>query len=534
MDVQHEPLLPVDPLARLRDDYGEAVLHLAWNRRSPCNTGTLLFAFVELLPHEIPAPEDKYDFRSKEFSRSLGCRSAHHIYLRHAVMPASDALAWYVDCLGGIVKLPLDEHTAGETLEHSLLDQDPLWPVLYTHGNEDEWGVLPFCPEWIVSPRTHHLLPRENIDLSELWSEKELERARSWLEDRLHVDLGSYPEYWGSVHLVAPNPIFRALRTRLVHDASEKESVLVHVQARAGHKVDGLRLDLHERMPWGTTGSQQCVMKSPLVSVDFGREVGNIAVDVFDRERGYVHVEAQAAPFVKSFRLDMSIVIPVVVGTGEDAYKVDKSGPPETTSVGGDGSSSARSRTLFSAYVARKARMLGREYGQRWFRDQEGEAKQVVRRIIQTAKNEAVVIDPYLGAAEVRDFALATSRYDIPVRLLTSAEYLRKPGQSPGSPTNGQALLDVIGQLAPQPYANPIEVRVMTGSQPDVHDRFLVIDGKIWLLGSSLNEFGSRGTLMVAVPDPASILGDLLQAWNDATPLHTWIAERPQTTPTPP
>jgi hypothetical protein len=75
---------------------------------------------------------------------------------------------------------------------------------------------------------------------------------------------------------------------------------------------------------------------------------------------------------------------------------------------------------------------------------------------------------------------------------------------------------------------NPFEVRVMTGDRPAVHDRFLAVDDTIWHLGSSLNEFGSRGTMLLALPDPDAIRGDLLKAWNEAEALSVWIEKRRQ------
>jgi hypothetical protein len=40
----------------------------------------------------------------------------------------------------------------------------------------------------------------------------------------------------------------------------------------------------------------------------------------------------------------------------------------------------------------------------------------------------------------------------------------------------------------------------MPGQKSPVHDRFLIVDGTVWVLGASLNEFGSRGTLLMKLP----------------------------------
>jgi hypothetical protein len=62
---------------------------------------------------------------------------------------------------------------------------------------------------------------------------------------------------------------------------------------------------------------------------------------------------------------------------------------------------------------------------------------------------------------------------------------------------------------------NATEVRVMGGKSSAIHDRFLLVDERVWLLGSSLNEFGSRGTMLVELPLPSRIVSKLDDAWND-------------------
>jgi hypothetical protein len=68
----------------------------------------------------------------------------------------------------------------------------------------------------------------------------------------------------------------------------------------------------------------------------------------------------------------------------------------------------------------------------------------------------------------------------------------------------------------------------MEGKHPAVHDRFLYVGERLWMLGSSLNHFGGRGTLMVSVPDPDPVLEDLERVWDDSQELNDWAARRAQ------
>src|SRR3569623_1049742 len=106
MEIQEESPLLADPLADLECDYHYAVLHLAWDRHATTNERTLLFAFVELLPAEIPPPVDDYDPKSQHSARRLGHDSEHCVYVRHAVTTAQRALEWYGGCQRGTALLP--------------------------------------------------------------------------------------------------------------------------------------------------------------------------------------------------------------------------------------------------------------------------------------------------------------------------------------------------------------------------------------------------------------------------------------------
>lgn len=65
---------------------------------------------------------------------------------------------------------------------------------------------------------------------------------------------------------------------------------------------------------------------------------------------------------------------------------------------------------------------------------------------------------------------------------------------------------------------------MVAGSEPDIHDLFLRVDEAIWQLGSSLNEFGDRCIMLVALPDPDAISPKLQAAWGRAEPRANWIA----------
>ncbi len=165
MDLQHISAFAARPLASLADDYGAAVLHLAWCRGALDGQRSLLFACVELLPHEVPAPLDDGPQRHR-----FGERGTHEVFVRHAVGSAEAALRWYLRVRRGETAALVhgedeerDAEIAGDddsaSLDAPLLGEEPVWPNLVCVTEN-----VPFLPAGSDGDRAHHLVP-----LVEVW-----------------------------------------------------------------------------------------------------------------------------------------------------------------------------------------------------------------------------------------------------------------------------------------------------------------------------------------------------------------------------
>jgi hypothetical protein len=522
MKIQEESPLPTSPLEGLEDDYGSAVVHIAWDRHSETSELTLLFAFVELLPTEIPAPLDDYAFKAPRSSQRLGKESKHCIYVRHAVLPAREALDWYLACRigNGAAVLPWGKRSP---LKLADLGEEPPWPTLISASDDSD--ALPFVPQWIHCPRTHHLLPLVDFDLGRLWSEEEKEKAQGWLEDRLHFDLGKYPEYWGSVHLVAPNPVYREINTRLQRREPPAQSILIRFQPRAAKSTQGLELIFRENDPWGVTAFPRATAKDSLLRFHFDNGLNNASYDILDPTRGFLEVGNLSSGFIGSISLGIHISQPVLINGPQSSYEVTKSGKPEVSTIGSTQKVTTAHSRMSGADLARRQRGAAQSHGQRWFKDQKDEARNLLRSLLNEANSNVLLVDPYFEAEGLGEVMLAAGREDIPIRILSSSE-LKEPIAKGSKLEKGDQLLALLQQIRSQERMNPFEIRVMRGAA--IHDRFLVIDKRIWLLGSSVNNFGARGTMILALPDPDAVRDDLMKAWNESEALEKWVEQRRQ------
>ena len=112
---------------------------------------------------------------------------------------------------------------------------------------------------------------------------------------------------------------------------------------------------------------------------------------------------------------------------------------------------------------------------------------------------------------------------------MSSAKFLKKSFKD--SRSEGEKLLEVIKQIKEQDQTLNIDCRVLKGRERSpVHDRFIVVNNDVYILGSSLNEFGSRATTLFKVPDPNLIINEMESWWQDShftISLEEWISNRP-------
>ena len=74
-------------------------------------------------------------------------------------------------------------------------------------------------------------------------------------------------------------------------------------------------------------------------------------------------------------------------------------------------------------------------------------------------------------------------------------------------------MAQAITEMNDKGIAN-LECRLLIGRKAELHDRFIVADDNVWMLGCSLNEFGNRATTLIRVPkDYKKKLIDRAEEW---------------------
>lgn len=497
------------------DLYGSAVLHIIVTLEQ--GKWLCRFAFIELLPCEIPPP-----LHDGCITGSLLKRSQRRIFADHLPLSLDRALAWYADARAGTIvrperdgTLPLAEEPQATLCEPFRWGEEPVWPRYVCATSLHR---LPFLSGWHATPRIHHLIPTHDT-----WDfpPEDAVIVDDFFDEQVGFRRSAWPQLAGSIHLVAPNPYFRSVREQL-DDQPDGESISVILEPRSGMLAPPMETLFTEHRPTGIAAMATLAIDGQR-SVHTTGTFHETSLQVYLREGGPLYTLDRTAFFrdigVESHVAGSTRVVEIQDGSGAtETYEVlvVHPGLPFTSSP--DQAFSNATRALTVMMNEAEIRASAQKLEQRWFARDPGAARTYVRSQIRMAREQVLIADPFLGVVEVKRFAFAISLAHVPIRLLTTGEGF-KDGSTP------EALMALIETArAKDSSLGEITVKVMFRSE--LHDRFLRVDNRLYILGNSLNSLGDRAGLVMRVPDPAPVFAELEQIWHDADLLADFAAKR--------
>ncbi len=470
------------------------VAHLAPGRSSP---PTHVLAVVELLhKHLEPNPLIGLPPASGGYPRriDLGARGGKLLIQRwHLAVP--DGIRWYRACANGSMSVPGKSAAKPTVVPVQQLGDDPPWPHLVVEL-DNFWEFFEFWGNRQGGSRWHRLLPLAPTDITSGWLAADLEKARTFFMSEVHIDLLSRSVLLGSCHLRLPNPVYRSLHQRV---GSDWRSVTFELEPYPDQALDGLELTFWNRRSWGATSVRRMKLQPGLNTLDVPEGVEEVAHAVTCARRGLLK-QSRASGFIASFAISMNVVSEERrVETPKGRYNVGVVGHSEPIHVGTPRPANALTR-LADDEGTQRTQKAWSAAAFRWFDNDTLRATQAIRDIIQSAAKSVDLLDPYFGHRDLLEFALATTKHGLPFRVLTSADFCTSGEEPDLKIERGDALATTLDSVRRQDPRLNIEIKVMPGQKSPVHDRFLIVDRTVWVLGASLNEFGSRGSLLMKLP----------------------------------
>ncbi|WP_274630120.1 VPA1262 family N-terminal domain-containing protein [Arvimicrobium flavum] len=500
------------------DAYHSAIVRIATVRdNSGGGHAYLLFASIELIAAGRPVPESTptnerglpHVYRSKATDLNLA--------FRRVALDAVGAVAWYRS-LAQNPTLPIPQLEAergkydGTAIRAAPLVDEPTWPSLSTpladptlFGSADDFYPTPFIGPGARPARVHRQLAARTPLIERVIEDPDV---RTWLRQRIHFDVARHDELVGGAVLVVPDPDVRAVRTFMTRNADGQEHLVGEVLARRGRTLRDLTLTLFEERFGAMHLFNTSKVANTLVIVPTSDQLEHTGHALSHIERGLVD-QRKALPYIRSIGLNMGVIgRRVRIETQEGRRKASKpvahdiNEVTRATDTIGLRSASTTPRDAISRFYEsserRQQQRLARRQDLQWF-DRRDTALSFIRGRIGNARETVLIIDPYADGKDLFDFGHFVTRVDIQLRLLTSSLPFKNDSMMQAG--FREALRSFSKRGLPTP-----EIKIMRGGKkPPIHDRFLLIDGDVWLSGNSLNTIGTRASVMIKLPDPGAV-----------------------------
>lgn len=514
-------LSPRNPYSLLAQDYQWAELTLVWLEND--DGCLLIFAAVEMLHAFL---EKGPSFAEPE-DLSIPSRPEKVCWARVHLSP-SDAFAWYLG-LGGAkaaVAFPVQESCWPTELRIAHLAEEPPWPWLMFE--QDDFWLETHTGLWGERPggtRRHQYLSLDTNLPFFNWEISSRDELASKLRQVLPIDLFARPVLLGSAHLLLPNPVFRSVSLRLADDDSSL--VLLQIDPWPGSSIN-LTLALREQRLQGASNLFITEVKQSHSVLNLLVEPAKVSFDLICSARGLLYSQGTSV-FLREMQLDMGMVAtahdvtvpPRKRNVPAKRYTVDIVEFSEFIRVGQPRPGSAWVIAANDYFTAIE-QAQGRASDQRWFDGDEQGAMHFLQKLLAQARQKVRFVDPYFDAIALLRAVFRVSKSGLTIEILASEMGLEQKAN------DGNLKREHLHQaLACTAHADfEIEIKVALGEEAPIHDRFLCIDNAVWMLGSSFNSFGERGSMIVRVPAPSMIQPLLDQAWTNAKAFEEYVLSK--------
>lgn len=361
-----------------------------------------------------------------------------------------------------------------------------------------------------------HILQGSSDTILAIFKENEYlqEQLSELTQEFLNCDLTRYKNVIGNIYVIQYHSEFRKIDWRVCKTLGGLVGkVTYRKQGNTKYQCCAINSDangiiLERRTVEFPTGDR-------MVFIPFDSDIEQIEVIITD-DKGQIVYRTQNMHFIRSISLGMSINSMTVKMRSKD-----KEGKEQIEDI--PKFSSTRSVIGTQSDIdenivkdTKSYEQAEREFkfiffdGDKNLKDKNLQKAQEVLMAIQNRANDKIVIcDPYFGANELYKYVFRQRSLDVSVRILTSKNINKEQAKS---------LKEAIDKYNKVVNGSEVKCKVMRG-QSDLHDRFLVVDDRVWILGTSFNNFGERATTIAMVPEEsrAKIISKIDSWWFDNT-----------------
>lgn len=312
----------------------------------------------------------------------------------------------------------------------------------------------------------------------------------------LHTDVGRYTNVLGNIYITHYHPEFRTVDWRVCSslkgllgkikfrkEGGERYKCFATNTDRNGLILESCEVGFH-------TGDR-------FVFIPFHTEIDQIDITIVDAEGQIVYTKEKMA-FIKSISIGMGInsVNVVLKGKDKNGNETTELLPKYSSIRNVIGEGVTQDNTFVAdtksfEQAEKELRFIFFDGDKNRKEDNLKKAHDVLMEIQNTANRRIIICDPYFGANELYHYVFPQSSLDVNVWILTSKNIDK---------IQAKALKEAQDKYNLITDSDKVTCRVMRGKS-DLHDRFLIVDDRVWSLGTSFNNFGERATSVALVPE---------------------------------
>lgn len=354
--------------------------------------------------------------------------------------------------------------------------------------------ILPYrnCAAYVSAYK-----PKEKSDQLSVWlNNDKIRKQLTELSTRnFGFDICKYEEYIGYYIFVSYNPIYRSIHWKRDKDES---GVFCEINFR-NNSQQTLKFDFEGfdaknnllfRKEVSTNSKTNYFSFSELDATRFNY----LKVRVLD-EKNMLIDEHSHMCFIEAINLNMQLHEKVVRVQDEDGNVVneyDKFSAVEPVNIGElVPYSSLETDPYAYRYLEESLDFVfidGDKDGEHTNREK---GVRIIKQIINSAKKQCFICDVYFGGQDFNDFILPIPSLNVKVNVLTSKL---------GLPKDTESIMAKQIQEYNKRIGGNVSIRKLEGD-PILHDRLIIADEQVWMLGSSLNHFGAKATTIIRVPN---------------------------------
>lgn len=389
------------------------------------------------------------------------------------------------------------------------------YPLLIDRKKDET--IAEILPNRETTFRVWTKIDREKKFLTEITPKikgKIFEKASTLTVKHLGFDFSSQQIHFGNIYLFACNPYLRKINFSL---PDLENTLLMTFYERRGKSASGCKMVLQDKRGDNFTFYMEDKISSKNMKFSLPETPHKLHFSLFDHHNYPLEISYHSWSNIQfSIGIQESIL-------ELELHDGSKMRFPKNTNAGENylgAFNHSKANYFKEGFEERKLKLLGDQLEFMFFpgsNEDKTKAREFIAKIIAKSKKRCYLLDAYFSENAIF-YAYATTSLKVSIRILGAAFYLKKKKDvdNPESPKHAELLLDKLNELRRKVPLQSLECKVLKGGDTSkLHDRYIVSDDSVYLLGSSFHEFGGRATTIIKVPVATDMIEKADEWWND-------------------